>query len=415
VGKSTIVLCPNQTSVAQWKEQFLRFTTISPKSVILLTAKEKTLLPPLNEAVLLLTTYPMIGSGGRAAQSAEIMRMIREREWGIMVLDEVHTAVAQTFRKALKLRAHCRLGLTATLVREDSKDKRLAIYIGPKLYEANWNDLTKAGYLANVQICEVWCPMTKEFYREYLLSTAATKKRALAVMNPIKCAAMDYLMRIHGARNDKIIVFSESVFALRMYADRYKTLAIEGNTPQHKRDAFILAFKTPDSGVNKLFLSKVGDVALDVPDANVIIQISSHFGSRLQEAQRMGRILRRGTTGAGVSGNNAWFYTLISTDTMDVYFSNKRRRYLVDQGYAYKVLMAENLIPATEPGDKRTGLERLMANATAFNTLDEQLNVLSKVSSFYITTYNIRVHMPHVCACVCRWRRTTLMQQKQQS
>lgn len=112
-------------------------------------------MPPPHEAVVLLTTYTMIGSGGRSAEAAAVMKDIHAREWGLMLLDEVHQAVAATFMRALKLRAHCRLGLTATLVREDGKDRRLAVYIGPKLYEANWRDLTNAGYLANVQVYEV--------------------------------------------------------------------------------------------------------------------------------------------------------------------------------------------------------------------------------------------------------------------
>ena len=138
------------------------------------------------------------------------------------------------------------------------------------------------------------------------------------------------------------------MFALKLYAERYDTIAICGDTPMLDRETFIRAFKTPSSGVNKLFLSRVGDVALDVPDANVIIQISSHFGSRLQEAQRMGRILRRGSAPTSASGFNSFFYTLISTDTMETYFSNKRRRYLVDQGYAYIVRPADALATPEE-------------------------------------------------------------------
>ena len=141
--------------------------------------------------------------------------------------------------------------------------------------------------------------------------------------------------------------------------------------------ALIAAFKTPE--VNILFLSKVGDVALDVPDANVLIQISSHFGSRLQEAQRLGRILRRGTSTNALSGNNAFFYTLISTDTLEVFFSNKRRRYLVDQGYAYKVLMADKLVPETSEDDTRDGLQRLIDNSRHLRTPAEHRALLAEI------------------------------------
>ena len=111
----------------------------------------------------------------------------------------------------------------------------LAVLLGPKLYEANWRDLTRAGYLANVQVTEVWCPMTPAFYREYLRAPAAATRSALAVMNPVKCWAMDRLLRVHEARGDKIIVFSESVFALKLYAQRYGSLAICGDTPMLDR------------------------------------------------------------------------------------------------------------------------------------------------------------------------------------
>lgn len=151
----------------------------------------------------------------------------------------------------------------------------------------------------------------------------------------------------------------------------------------NERDAYIAAFKTPNSGVNKLFLSRVGDVALDVPDANVLIQISSHYGSRLQEAQRMGRILRRGSSTNAISGNNAFFYTLISTDTLEIYFSNKRRRYLVDQGYAYKVIRADTkawLDDAPGLDSSASCLDYLLKHSHFMSTKDEQLRVLSSVS-----------------------------------
>ena len=189
--------------------------------------------------------------------------------------------------------------------------------------------------------------MAPDFYREYLKAEhSQNRKKALAVMNPVKAWAMSFLIREHEARGDKIIIFSESVFALQLYAKAYGAIVLTGDTPQRERDHFIHAFRTSED-VNKMFLSRVGDVALDVPDANVIIQISSHFGSRLQEAQRMGRILRKGTR-SGAAGQS-FFYSLISQDTMEMYFANKRRRYLVDQGYAYKVVPAwPGLLPTQE-------------------------------------------------------------------
>jgi DNA excision repair protein ERCC-3 len=201
-------------------------------------------------------------------------------------------------------------------------------------------DLTKGGYLANVQVVEVWCPMTGPYLEEYLASDTKDKRMALSVMNPVKAWAASWLIQEHLKRqDDKIIVFSDSRFALERYARAFKQAMIHGDTPMADREAILAAFRET-SDVRVLFLSKVGDVALDVPDANVIIQISSHYGSRMQEAQRMGRILRKKQTAKAASRNHAFFYTLLSTDTEEVAWSLRRRRYLVDQGYAYKVLTA---------------------------------------------------------------------------
>ena len=371
VGKSCMVLCPNTTSVNQWVDQFVRFSTVPRELLIPLTSKNKKPLPPRHVGCVLLSTYTMIGSGGgrRSKESEALLREISSREWGLQLLDEVHQAVANTFSRVLKMRCHCRLGLTATLVREDGRDADLSYLIGPKLYEANWMDLTRDGHLANVQVSEVWCPMTPEFYREYLRGSGQNRKKALSVMNPAKAWAMDFIIKTHEARGDKIIVFSESIFALQLYAKAYGAIVLTGDTPQRERDHFIHAFRTSDD-VNKMFLSKVGDVALDVPDANVIVQISSHFGSRLQEAQRMGRILRRGTrSNASSSGSQSFFYSLISTDTMEMYFANKRRRYLVDQGYAYKVVPAwPGLAPTQEALCDAARLMRTQADRNAVLT-----------------------------------------------
>jgi DNA excision repair protein ERCC-3 len=340
--KSVLVFCPNSTSVDQWVGQFKAFTTVESSRLIKLTAKNKQELPPPSMGCIVLTPYHMIAAGGKRAVSTQaLLKSIEEREWGLALLDEVHQAVADKFSRVLRLRCHCRLGLTATLVREDDRDKELSYMVGPKLYEANWMDLTKQGFLANVQVVEVWCPMTRDFYREYLSEGVAARRTALSTMNPTKCFALHRLLQLHRARaGDKIIVFSESVYALELYAQKFKAPCITGSTPEKDRAAYIRAFRSIDSGIDMLFLTRVGDVALDVPDANVIIQIASHFGSRLQEAQRLGRILRKGRQYHAASQYNAFFYTLISTDTKEVYFSNKRRRYLVDQGYAYKVVHA---------------------------------------------------------------------------
>lgn len=186
---------------------------------------------------VLVTTYTMISfSGKRSAESQAIMDSITGREWGMLLMDEVHVVPAKMFRRVIgSVKAHCRLGLTATLVREDDLISDLNFLIGPKLYEANWMDLTSQGYLANVQCVEVWCPMTGPFMKEYLTSSSARVKQLLYVMNPSKLRAVEFLVRFHEERGDKIIVFSDLVYSLKLYADMLKKPMIYGETPERER------------------------------------------------------------------------------------------------------------------------------------------------------------------------------------
>ena len=177
--------------------------------------------------------------------------------------------------------------------------------------------------------------MTPEFYREYL-SLGSMKKMLLCVMNPNKFRATQYLIKYHERRGDKTIVFSDNVFGLKHYATILKKPFIYGPTSQSERITIIQNFKT-NPKINTIFVSKVADTSFDLPEANVLIQISSHGGSRRQEAQRLGRILRP-KRGALAEEFNAYFYTLVSQDTAEMAFSRKRQRFLVNQGYAYKVI-----------------------------------------------------------------------------
>jgi len=177
--------------------------------------------------------------------------------------------------------------------------------------------------------------MTPEFYAAYL-TASIHKQMLLYVMNPSKFRACEYLIRLHEARGDKVLVFSDNVFALRYYAHALGKPLIYGATSDHERLEFLHHFQH-DPKINTLFISKVGDNSIDLPDVNVIIQISSHFSSRRQEAQRLGRILR--PKSASLSRFNAFFYTLVSKDTREMLYATKRQRFLVDQGYAFKVVV----------------------------------------------------------------------------
>jgi len=341
IKKSCVCLATNAVSVLQWKHQFQMWTNIPDDRICVFTSDQKDKIHP--EACVLVTTYTMISySGKRSEQSQKIMDQITGREWGLLLMDEVHVVPAKMFRRVIgSVKAHCRLGLTATLVREDDLISDLNFLIGPKLYEANWMDLTAQGYLANVQCVEVWCPMTGPFMKEYLMASNARLKQLLYVMNPSKLRAVEFLVRFHEARGDKIIVFSDLVYSLKLYAEMLKKPLIYGETPERERQAILGTFRASDM-IRTICISKVGDTSIDLPEANVIIQVSSHFGSRRQEAQRLGRILRPKSytrqDGTNKSSFNAFFYTLVSADTQEMFYSAKRQQYLIDQGYTFKII-----------------------------------------------------------------------------
>lgn len=334
VRKRCLVLCNSGVSVEQWKTQFKLWSTADDSIICRFTSDAKD--RPVNCGICI-TTYSMISHTQKRSWDAEqVMRWVQDQEWGLILLDEVHTIPAKMFRKVLTIvKAHCKLGLTATLVREDDKIADLNFLIGPKMYEANWLELQNFGYIAKVQCAEVWCPMQAEFYREYL--TARPSKRLLYyVMNPNKFRACQYLIKYHERRSDKVIVFADNVFALKHYALSLGKPYIYGPTSQSERMQILTNFKL-NPKVNTIFVSKVADTSFDLPEANVLIQISSHGGSRRQEAQRLGRILRP-KKGALAEEYNAYFYSLVSQDTIEMHFARKRQRFLANQGYSYKVV-----------------------------------------------------------------------------
>lgn len=362
IKKSTLVLCTSGVSVEQWRYQFKLWSNVEDKQIARFTSDQKEYFS--TSSGIIITTYTMIGFGGkRSKESLRIMEELCNREWGLVLLDEVHVVPARIFRKVLTvIKGHCKLGLTATLVREDEKIGDLNFLIGPKLYEANWLDLQRAGHIANVQCAEVWCPMAPEFYREYLDTESNGRKTLLYVMNPIKFQYCQFLIKHHEQRGDKIIVFSDNIFALKMYATKLKKPLIYGATGGEERMAVLNTFRR-NPEMNSIFISKVGDTSIDLPEANVIIQISSHYGSRRQEAQRLGRILRPKANSENEF--NAFFYSLVSKDTHEMYYSTKRQQFLIDQGYSFKVIAS---LPIDQEQD-----------SLYYQTKQEQMELLTTV------------------------------------
>jgi DNA excision repair protein ERCC-3 len=382
VKKRALILCTSGVAVEQWKLQMELWSTIDPKYIVRFTSVHKDAMP--EGACIVICTYSMMGyAGKRSVESQAVFDQLNRVEWGLIIMDEVQVVPADTFRKVIfGVKSHCKLGLTATLVREDDRIEDLNFLIGPKLYEANWLDLQAQGFLARVQCVEVWCPMTAEFFQEYLLAKPR-KKILLYVANPIKLLTCQHLVRKHEAAGDKIIIFSDNLFVLEMLGQQLNLPVISGRVGHQDRIRRLYQFEHTQT-CNTILVSKVGDNSIDLPGANVIIQISSHFGSRRQEAQRLGRILRPKAT-AFQSEFNAHFYSLVSQDTQEMWYADKRQLFLVDQGYSYKVIEVPSEVYTTTDMlfssklEQKNLLERLLQAKDIDDEVLEDPDDISKI------------------------------------
>ena len=356
IKRNTIIICNNNTAVQQWYREINDWVTITKndkdktneeKNICRLTSIKKYQDPLWNlekEAGILITSYSMLAyTGKRNEQMKLAMDKLMEVDWGLMIIDEVQLLPAKTFSTIIKekFKSHCKLGLTATLVREDEGIRDLYLLLGPKLYEANWLDLQNEGFLARVKCVEIWSEMHPEFYKKFLeLENERSNdyQKVLYVSNPTKYLITLLLLEKH--KGDKIIIFSDNLFTIEQYNKFFtqKKLnfgMIHGKINDRAREIILDDFRS-ETGINILLMTKVGDISIDIPNASVIIQISSHFASRMQEAQRFGRILRPKKD--IFSEYNAFFYTVVSKNTNEMIYSNKRHRFLVDQGYYFSII-----------------------------------------------------------------------------
>ena len=353
IKRNTMIICNNNVAVQQWFQEIKNWVKEEEEekggkdkqSVICrFTSKVR---DPLwdfkKKAGILITSYTMISlNKKRNAEVQKALDLLKSTDWGLMIIDEVQLLPAGTFSNIISkmFKSHCKLGLTATLVREDNKIVDLHFLIGPKHYEANWLDLQKEGFLARVKCTEIWTEMEPEFYKLYLEGNLdLQKKKALYVSNPYKYLVTLMLLEKH--KGDKIIIFRDNLFSIKQYNYFFEKRGglnykmISGETRESERQAILRSFKE-DDGVDILLMTKVGDISIDVPNAKVIIQVSSHFGSRMQETQRFGRILRPKKD--SLSEYNAFFYTIVSKNTEEMKYSSKRHKYLVDQGYYFNII-----------------------------------------------------------------------------
>ncbi len=330
VGAKTLILTTNTVAVRQWREEILDKTGLAPEQVAEYTGDHKAVAP------VTITTYQMLTWRRSKSDVFEHFELFGKENWGLVVYDEVHLLPAPVFRATADLQARRRLGLTATLVREDGKEDEVFCLIGPKRYDVPWKVLEGQGFIATASCTEVRVPLDPALKPAYVAASARNKFR-VASENPAKTAVVESLIAKHAG--GRILIIGQYIDQLNALAERLRAPLIMGKTPSAERERLYAAFKSGEISV--LIVSKVGNFAVDLPEANVAIQISGTFGSRQEEAQRLGRILRPKSDGSAAA-----FYSVVTLGSRDQEFSEKRQLFLTEQGYSYEIIEAAQLGPA---------------------------------------------------------------------
>jgi DNA excision repair protein ERCC-3 len=328
VGQSTLILTTNRTSVNQWRREIASKTDVPEQQVAEYTGERKGIAP------VTLSTYQMLTYRPEKAGDLPHLRLFAEREWGLIVYDEVHTLPAPIFRATAAIQARRRLGLTATLVREDGREADVFALVGPKKYDTPWRDLEGRGWIAEAICTEVRVGLPDDERLAYATAEPRAMHR-IAAANSRKLPLLRAIVERHPGAPTLII--GQYLDQLHYIADNLAAPLISGKMPQRERDRLFDAFRAGEEAV--LVISKVGNFALDLPDAELLVQVSGAFGSRQEEAQRLGRILRPKPGGRAVH-----FYTLVSRDTQELDFAHNRQLFLAEQGYTYAILDANEVI-----------------------------------------------------------------------
>jgi DNA excision repair protein ERCC-3 len=336
----TLILTPSTIAARQWREELLDKTTLAEEQIGEYTGERKEVRP------VTITTYQMLThrkrgiEGENLALSEEFPHfgIFDEEDWGLIIYDEVHLLPAPVFRITAEIQARRRLGLTATLVREDGREEDVFSLIGPKKYDVPWRELEGQGWIAPAICCEVRVPLPDELRLEYVMAERR-RQYPIAAQSPAKFRVLDDLLRYHA--DDNVLVIGMYLDQLEEVAERYDLPLITGKTSNAERQRLYEAFRSGE--VKTLVVSKVANFSIDLPDANVAVQLSGTFGSRQEEAQRLGRILRPKR-----DEGQAYFYSVVSKETVDQKYSANRQRFLTEQGYRY-VILYEDEVPAQLP------------------------------------------------------------------
>ena len=351
VQRSTLVLAPNTVAVRQWIAELVDRTTLTAEQVGEYTGERKDI-RPVTVATYQILTY-------RAGEDQEFPHfgLVTGHNWGLIIYDEVHLLPAPVFRITAEIQARRRLGLTATLVREDGREADVFGLIGPKRFDVPWRELERQGWIATAECEEIRVALPEDARMTYAVAEEREKYR-LAAENPVKTQVAQALLERHAG--DQVLVIGQYLDQLKELSDLLGAPLLTGRTATAQREKLYEQFRR--GALKRLVVSKVANFAIDLPDASVAIQVSGTFGSRQEEAQRLGRILRPKS-----DGRPARFYTIVTRDTRDQEFSANRQLFLTEQGYRYTIEDAEALgllVPLHKPA-RRAGRNGASANGAA--------------------------------------------------
>jgi DNA excision repair protein ERCC-3 len=326
LSATTLILVTNTVAARQWKAELLKRTSLTDDEIGEYSGARKQIRPVTIATYQVLTTR-------RHGEYAHL-DLFDARDWGLIVYDEVHLLPAPVFRFTADIQARRRLGLTATLIREDGREKDVFSLIGPKRYDAPWREIEAQGWIAPADCTEVRVSLSDSDRTTYALAEFEDRYR-LAAHAPAKARVVRALLDRHD--RDQVLVIGQYLDQLQALADELDVPLVTGKTPVRERERLFAEFR--EGRVRVLVVSKVANFSVDLPEAAVAIQVSGTFGSRQEEAQRLGRVLR-----PKADGRTAHFYTIVTRETVDAEFAAKRQRFLAEQGYAYSIVDADDLL-----------------------------------------------------------------------
>ena len=329
-GATTLILVTNTVSVHQWKAELLRRTSLTEDEIGEYSGTRKEIRP------VTIATYQVMAARRKGVYTH--LELFDARDWGLVVYDEVHLLPAPIFRMTAGLQARRRLGLTATLVREDGREGDVFSLIGPKRYDAPWKDMENQGWIAPADCVEVRVDLSESERLAYATAEPEDRYRFCA-SSETKTSVVREIVERHS--EDQVLVIGSYIDQLDELGESLDAPVIKGETRNKERERLFDAFRAGD--LRTLVVSKVANFSIDLPEAGVAVQVSGSFGSRQEEAQRLGRVLRPKS-----DGRAARFYAVVARDTLDQEYAAHRQRFLAEQGYAYRITDATDLLSDEE-------------------------------------------------------------------